>query len=118
MPVSGTVFLMATLAVTGTPPFSMFQSEFTIFRAGFASSHSVPALALIALLVVIFIGFLIHIACLVLGPDPGVPAGDSCPWKKYSLLALASLLVVAGFWLPAPLYELIRSAAKVAGGGG
>jgi hydrogenase-4 component F len=116
MPVSGTIFLMATLAVTGTPPFSMFQSEFTIFRAGFANSHAISTMVLIALLVVIFIGFLIHIVGLVLGPDPGLPAADSCRWKKCTLITLASLLVVLGFWLPAPLYELIRRAAQVARG--
>src|SRR6266566_9593263 len=30
LPVSGPVFLLAALAVTGTPPFSLFQSEFMI----------------------------------------------------------------------------------------
>jgi hydrogenase-4 component F len=123
MPVSGSIFLMATLAVTGTPPFSMFQSEFTILRAGVARAHFVPAALLTGLLVTIFSGFLIHIAKLVLGPEQAAPdAGRSgipsefCPWKKYSLVALASLLLILGFWLPGPLFELIRSAAHIASG--
>jgi hypothetical protein len=71
---------------------------------------------LIVLLVAIFIGFLVHIARLVLGADPGLPPADSCPWKKYSLIGLASVVVILGFWLPGPLFELIRNAARVVGG--
>jgi len=116
MPVSGPIFLMATLAVTGTPPFSMFQSEFTILRAGFGGANFFPAILMIVLLVAIFIGFLVHIAKLVLGADPGLPPADSCPWKKYSLIGLASVVVVLGFWLPGPLFELIQDAARVVRG--
>jgi hydrogenase-4 component F len=116
MPVSGPIFLMATLAVTGIPPFSMFQSEFTILRAGFGGPLLWPPILLIVLLVMIFIGFLVHIAKLVLGADPGLPPADSCPWKKYSLIGLASVVVILGFWLPGPLFELIRDAARVVGG--
>jgi hydrogenase-4 component F len=116
MPVSGSLFLLATLAVTGSPPFSMFQSEFTILRAGFDSAQYAPAILFVALLVVIFAGFLAHIARLVLGPDPGLPSADPSPWKKYSLIGLASLVVVMGFWLPGPVYELIRNAARIAAG--
>ena len=32
MPVTGAVFLMATLAIVGMPPFSLFQSEFLIVQ--------------------------------------------------------------------------------------
>src|SRR5260370_30680848 len=42
MPVSGPFFLMATLAITGTPPFSMFQTEVTIFLARFVRDHPLP----------------------------------------------------------------------------
>jgi hydrogenase-4 component F len=113
MPISATLFLMTTLAVTGSPPFSMFQSEFTILRAAFDGGHFLPAVLFVAFLVAIFAGFLVHIAGLVLGPDSGVPHVVPCAWKKYSLLGLASIVVVMGFWLPAPLYTLIQSAARI-----
>jgi len=116
MPVSGPIFLMSTLAITGTPPFSMFQSEFTIFRAGFENGHWFPATLLIVFLVAIFIGFLVHVAKLVLGADPGLPRVDTSPWKKYSLIGLACVILVLGFWLPGPLFQLIRGAALVARG--
>ena len=117
MPITGTLFLMTTLAVVGSPPFSLFQSEFTILRAGFDGGHYVPAVLFIIFLVMIFTGFLVHIARLVLGPDPGTPRAKTCVWKKYSLIGLGGIIVVLGFWLPSPLYDLVQSAARIVRGG-
>jgi hydrogenase-4 component F len=47
MPVTGTVFLMAMLAIVGMPPFSLFQSEFLIVRAAFAGGHYVATVLFI-----------------------------------------------------------------------
>jgi hydrogenase-4 component F len=113
MPITGALFLLATLAVTGSPPFSLFQSEFTILRAGFDGGHYVPVVLFIGFLVAIFAGFLVHIARLVLGPDPGIPHAETCAWKKYSLVGLGLVIVVLGFWLPAPLFALVQSAARI-----
>jgi hydrogenase-4 component F len=113
MPLSGAVFLMATLAVTGSPPFSLFQSEFTILRAAFGGGYILPAVLVVAFLVAIFSGFLVHIANLVLGPDPGLPPAETCRWKKYSLIGLATVIIVIGFWIPAPLFSLIQNAADI-----
>jgi hydrogenase-4 component F len=117
MPVSGAAFLMVTLAVTGSPPFSLFQSEFTILRAGFSAGYFVLAIFLVAFLVLIFSGFLVHIANLVLGPNPALPAADTCTWKKSSVVGLAAVVVVMGFWIPAPLFALIQRATGIVMGG-
>jgi hydrogenase-4 component F len=123
MPVTGSVLLMAMLAVTGAPPFSMFQSEFTILRAGFNGGHLAPAALCVGFLVAIFTGFLMHFSTLVLGPSQagpesasGTAAKEPCPWKRSSLIGLASIVVILGFWLPRPLFELIRNAARIASG--
>lgn len=116
MPLTGAAFLMVTLAVTGAPPFSLFLSEFTILRAGFSGGHFVLAILFITFLVAIFSGFLIHIANLVLGPDPGVPPGETCRWKKFSVAGLALVIIVAGFWIPASLFRLIQGAADLVTG--
>ncbi len=117
MPLTGAVFLMVTLAVTGSPPFSLFQSEFTILRAGFGGGHFVLAVFFVSFLVLIFSGFLVHIADLVLGEDPALPPAHTDDWKKYSVAGLALVIIVMGFWIPAPLFGLIQNAVGIVIGG-
>jgi len=116
MPVTGVVFLMAILAIIGMPPFSLFQSEFLILRAAFAGGHYLPTALFILFGLGIFAGALIHVGDMVLGRDEDAPKAKWHPWRNASILALAGVLVVMGFWLPAPLLELIRGAARVVGG--
>ena len=117
MPLTGAAFLMVTLAVTGAPPFSLFLSEFTILRAGFNAGHLVLTILFTTFLVAIFSGFLIHIANLVLGPDPGLPRPEPCRWKQSSVAGLALVIIVIGFWIPSPLFRLIQGAASLVMGG-
>ena len=117
MPLTGAAFLMVTLAVTGSPPFSFFQSEFTILRAGFSGGYFVLAVFFISFLVLIFAGYLVHIANLVLGEEPGIPHAELSGWKKYSVAGLAVVIVVMGFWIPAPLFRLIQGAVGIVVGG-
>ena len=117
MPLTGAAFFMVTLAVTGSPPFSFFQSEFTILRAAFSSGSLVLSVFFVSFLVLIFSGFLVHIANLVLGEDPGLPRASMCRWKTYSVAGLAVVIVVMGFWIPAPLFRLIQGAVGIVVGG-
>src|SRR5205823_220017 len=108
---------MAMLAVVGMPPFALFQSEFLIVRATYGGGHYAATVLFILFGAAIFAGALLHVGCLVLGP--AVAGGGRIelrPWRDYSMLTLAAVLVVIGFWLPAPLLELIRGAAHVVSG--
>jgi hydrogenase-4 component F len=117
LPWTGGLFLLAALAVTGTPPFSIFQSEFTILSAGLAGGRVWPALLFIAGVVTIFAGFLRHMSKMNLGlPHEPPPAAESCPWKLGAMLSVAAVVVVLGFWLPGPLFELVRQAALIVQG--
>jgi hydrogenase-4 component F len=113
MPLTGAAFLMVTLAITGAPPFSLFLSEFIILRAGFSRGYFLLGALFITFLVAIFSGFLIHIANLVLGPDPGLPPAENCRWKESSVAGLALVIIVMGFWIPAPLFRLIQGAVEI-----
>jgi hydrogenase-4 component F len=117
MPLTGAAFLMVTLAVTGSPPFSFFQSEFTILRAGFGRGYFVLAVLFVAFLMLTFAGFLVNITGLVLGEDPGLPRADISGWKKYSVAGLAVVIIVMGFWIPGPLFRLIQGAVGIVVGG-
>jgi hydrogenase-4 component F len=118
LPWTGGLFLLATLAVTGTPPFSIFQSEFTTLSAALAADRGGLAFLFIAGVVVIFAGFLIHMAKMNLGlPRLDAPSrAAECPWKLGAMAFVTVVVVALGFWLPAPLYELVQQAAHILGG--
>jgi hydrogenase-4 component F len=115
MPLTGVVFLMAMLAIIGMPPFSLFQSEFLIVRAALLGGHTLSAILFVVFGTAVFAGALQHVGSLVLGPGGERVAGRR-PWRNSTVLVLAAVLVVIGFWLPAPLLELIRGAARIVGG--
>jgi len=116
MPLTGVVFLMAMLAIIGMPPFSLFQSEFLIVRAAFDGGHLLTGVLFVLFGTGVFAGALLHVGGMILGPKGDMPVAPRRPWRDGSLLALAAALVVIGFWVPAPLLELIREAAKVVRG--
>jgi len=117
MPATGVVFLMATLAIVGMPPFSLFQSEFMIVRAAFGAEYFVPTVLFILFGTAIFAGAALHVGAMVLGPAPAQSVTPFAPWRDSAMLALAAALVAIAFWLPGPLLELIRGAANVVSGG-
>ena len=116
-PWTGALFLLGTLAVTGTPPFSLFQSEFTALSAALAADRAWAAGLVLAGIVTIFAGFLMHMSKLNLGqPAPDVARGAECPWKLGAMLLVAVPAVALGLILPTPIYELVRAAAQILGG--
>ncbi|MBU6401526.1 MAG: hydrogenase 4 subunit F [Verrucomicrobia bacterium] len=114
LPWTGALFLVASLAVTGTPPFSLFQSEFTALSAALAAHHFWPAALFTAGVATIFAGFLVHMSRLNLGPAArGAARGRECPWKLAAMLLVALPVVGFAFILPRPLEQLIQHAAQI-----
>jgi hydrogenase-4 component F len=117
LPLTSGLFLMGVLAVTGTPPFSIFQSEFTILSAAIAADRSWIAAVFVVGVATIFAGFLVHISKLSLGaPRVAWKRGPECPWKLSAMILVAVPVVALGFALPGPLYGLIQQAAQLVGG--
>jgi hydrogenase-4 component F len=109
LPWTGGLFLLGAFAVTGTPPFSLFQSEFTALSAALAGDHSVAAALFVIGVVTIFVGFLVHMANLSLGaPVEGQGRPAECPWKLGAMLVVALTIGLFAFWLPGPVYNLVR----------
>jgi hydrogenase-4 component F len=107
---------MATVAVTGTPPFSIFQSEFKILSAALVAGHGWMALLFLAGVVTIFAGFLMHISRLTLGAPPTDSRLTECRWKLAAMVLVAGPVAIIGFWLPESLYELVRQSAQILAG--
>jgi hydrogenase-4 component F len=114
LPVSGVLLLLGLFAVTGSPPFGMFLSEFTILNAAIAGGHPWIALTVIALLVVIFVGMAAVVLDVVYRPaDAPTP-----PAARESLLLVAGPVVllvavlILGLYVPSPLQHVLVDAAR------
>ena len=116
MPVTGVVFLLAMVAVAGMPPFSLFQSEFLIVRAGLDHGYYLTTVLFVLFGAGIFAGLLLRVGGLVLGPSGETPPAPLDPWRHVPILTLAAVLVVLAFYLPKPLLDLIRGASGVVAG--
>jgi hydrogenase-4 component F len=118
VPISAALFLLGFFAVTGSPPFAPFISEFTILDAAVSQGrYGVVALFLI-LLVVIFMGM----GSTVLAVVQGIPPKDAAaPQKPETLLTVAPpalfllLVLVLGLYLPSGFEAMLRSAALAEG---
>lgn len=114
LPLTGVVLLLTSLAILGAPPFGLFLSEFTIVRAGFASSSpALPALLLV-LFVVAFVAFGRTTTNMVLGDGPAevvaYPSRTAGVLAGIPLVAGLGALLVLGLWVPAGLDHLILRA--------
>lgn len=120
-PVASTLFVLAMVIMTGSPPFGMFFSELIILRAGFAGPHLAASVILLGCLVLLFCGFAYQTGRLVLGEQPAAPARpvdvEKMDFGSLTMLLAAVLAVGSAFYLPPGLLELIHAAARVVEGG-
>lgn len=121
-PLASSLLVLATLMITGSPPFGLFFSEMTILKAGFSGPHPRVTAVFLAALVVLFCGFIYQVGRLVLGPprdptDRRVPQPERFDVSTATAMAAALVAVVSAFYLPDWMLNLIRAAAAVVGGG-
>ncbi len=112
-PVSGWLFLLAFLAITGLPPFAPFISEFNIAAAALAGGHAWAGAAFLLLLGGIFVGMSDTVLQVVFG----VPSHsrERTPYKDTfattaPIIGAMGLALLLGLWLPRPLWDAIQGA--------
>jgi hydrogenase-4 component F len=115
VPLSGTLFLFGFFAITGSPPFGPFVSEFLIVSRAFAADRFAVGAGVLALLLLVFVGM----GRTVLAAAQGLPPRESertgyRDGLLTGLPAVASLalVLVLGLHVPAPLESLLREAAR------
>lgn len=114
LPVSGCLFLGGFLAITGSPPFGLFMSEFTILRGIFGSGQIWIGLAMLLLLGMVFVGM----GTTALFATQGEPVKLETAFKDslplvVSPLAFLLLVLLLGVYLPEPLQTALREAAAL-----
>jgi hydrogenase-4 component F len=119
-PWSGALFLAAFLAITGSPPFGPFVSEFLIVSSAFVQQNYWSGGLFLIFLAMIFIGMASTVLPVVMGKIPNdiekTPYRDTVHTVLPPLVLMTAILVL-GIWIPESLQALLREAAGLLGGG-
>ena len=117
LPISGALLVLGLFAVTGSPPFGLFISEFTILRAAVGAGHLWIAIVMLLLLAVIFVGMASLVLEMALGqPEPRIAPVRESRWLLVGPITLAAMVLVLGLYLPGPLQTVLAHAATALGG--
>ncbi len=115
VPASGALFLAGFFAVTGSPPFGPFLSEFTILRGAVGAGRYGIAAAFLVLLFVVFVGMGGTVLAVVQGkPREDLPNNGfhDTVGTVGPALVLLLLVLVLGVWVPPPVEDALRDAAS------
>jgi len=118
LPISGLLWVVGLLAITGSPPFGTFLSEFTILKAALDQGRNGVAIAYLVFLAIIFVG----LATAVLGMAQGTPTEGQrrmtepeSLWTVLSPALLGVLVLLLGLYLPPVLRQTVQEAAQTLG---
>jgi len=116
LPVSGSLFLVGFIAVTGSPPFGPFLSEFAILNGALGSGRFVVSALFLLFLLIVFIGMGATVLSVVQGrPSPQARAGG---YREGILTAAPGLIfmgcvLMLGLYVPGPLRAALLEAAAL-----
>jgi hydrogenase-4 component F len=119
LPVTGPLFLAGFLAVTGSPPFALFYSEFAILNGAFRGGHELVGACFLLFVTAIFVAMGQTVLGVVQGDPQGCREEPGCgdSWLTAAPpLALMVAVLLLGLHLPPGLRSLIDSAAALIGG--
>jgi hydrogenase-4 component F len=114
VPLSAGLFLAGFLAITGSPPFAPFVSEFTILNAAVGSEQFLVAALFLLLLGVVFLGIGATVLAVVQGqpPERTETNGFHDTFSTGApILLFMALVLLLGLYIPPPLESLLREAA-------
>jgi hydrogenase-4 component F len=116
LPVSGSLFLIGFIAVTGSPPFAPFISEFMILNGAIGTDRYFVSALFLLFLLIVFIGMGATVLTVVQGrPSPQARASvyrDSFLTAAPVLIFMSGVLVL-GLYLPEPLRATLKEAAAL-----
>ena len=123
LPVSGTAFLLGLFAIAGTPPFSIFTSEFSVIAAIFRTDHIFLGTAVVFLLAAVFVGIAMNLFGIFYGRQGAADgsvhlvAGETNWPGAVTIILLLAAIAVSGLVMPPTFTALIWSAQSIILGG-
>jgi len=119
LPITGPVFLLGLLAISGTPPFSIFTSEVNVFISIFHAEYPLLGVVLILLLAVIFAGIAATLFKIFFGEVDAsqIQTGETNLPGALAAMVLLVAILVTGLYLPEGLKDLFQAAQHIILGG-
>jgi len=125
MPLLGTLTFIGALSLSGTPPFNIFVSEFTVLKAGVDRGLWPVVVLFLIFVVIVFYGVLLGFGKMLFGrPGDGAAAqaehhpgrGGASEWLANAVMIFMAVMVIAlGFKVPTVIDETIRTCVQVLG---
>ena len=119
VPLSAGIFLAGFLAITGSPPFGPFISEFAILNGAFGAGRYVAGGLFLFLLLLVFVGMGITVLKVTQGRPPLDVEGSGYRegWLTMAPpVAFMAVVLLLGVWIPGPLSRMVEAAAAYLGG--
>ncbi|MBW6470053.1 MAG: hydrogenase 4 subunit F [Methanosarcinaceae archaeon] len=114
MPYTGPMLVLGGLAITGSPPFSIFLSEFTILAAGFSRGYIITSVVVLLFIIMIFAGFFNHINRMAFSTPPeGVTTGDVSRLSLGAMAILMVFIIVLGVYIPHQFSDMIMQVVNI-----
>jgi len=112
MPFTSVMILIGVFAITGTPPFSIFASEFLILTSAVKSGHIWEAVFVIALLIMIFAGFIYHFSHMLMGEPEKAEKSESIT-MAIPMLILILVSISLGLFIPEKINLLLNQVEHI-----
>lgn len=102
LPVTGPLWLAGMIAITGSPPFALFLSEFSVLQGALQRGLFWPGVLYLLLLGIIFVGMITPVLRMYKGkPPPGmVPVAKESPLLAAPSACLLFLALLLGLIMP------------------
>lgn len=115
LPVSGIIFLLGLFAIAGTPPFSVFASEFSIIVSIFQTNRFLLGTVFVILLATIFAGIALTLFKMFYGNNDGedLKPGEANIPGTVSIVILLVVITITGLFMPNGIKELINNAQNI-----
>ncbi|MBN2443330.1 MAG: hypothetical protein JXJ04_18360 [Spirochaetales bacterium] len=119
-PLTGVLWLAGFFAITGTPPFGIFMSEFLILKGAVPGKHFLTVIIFLIALVISFIAMSRFFFKMLFSPGPETEQEHTRSTKERFFaiappLVLLLLVLFLGLWIPGPLDSLLKEAASLVG---
>ena len=119
LPFSGMVFLIGLFAIGGTPPFSIFASEFSILISIFDQNNFILGVTIIGLLTLVFVGIVSTLFRMFYynKSEENVTPGETNKYGVAVIVIMLAIISITGFYMPVGILNLMVDAQNIITGG-